>query len=91
MFTLYKRILMGDLITLYNCVKGDWSEVRVSLFSHAASDRTENGLGLCYARFRLDIKRKFFTARVIKHWMGLCREVELPCLEIFKNKYRHGA
>ncbi|KAF4793881.1 hypothetical protein TURU_106681 [Turdus rufiventris] len=84
-FSLEK--VRGDLIVVYNCLKGGCSLVRINVLSQVASDRTRGPvLKLCEGRFRWEIEKNFFPKRVVKPWNGQSREVvNSPSLGIFKG------
>ncbi|KAK4826122.1 hypothetical protein QYF61_005274 [Mycteria americana] len=85
--SLEKRTLRGDLTTLYIFLRRGSGEGGADLFSLGSSDRMHgNGSKLCQGRFRLGIRKHFFTKRVVKPWNRLPREVvDAPSLSVFKR------
>ncbi|KAK4816771.1 hypothetical protein QYF61_022769, partial [Mycteria americana] len=75
LFSLEKRRLWGHLIVAFQYIKEVYKKDGERLFTGACSDRTRsNGFKVKEGRFKLDIKKKFFTREL----------VDAPSLETFK-------
>jgi len=88
LLNLEKRRLWGDLLAAFQYLKGAYRKDGEGLFTSVCSDRTRgNGSKLKEVRFRLDIRKKFFTMRVVKHWNRVPKEaVNAPSLAVFKAR-----
>jgi len=76
LFSLEKSRLRGDLTAAIQYPKGAYRKDGEGLFTRAYSDRARgNGSKVKEGRFRSDIRNKFFTLRVVRHWHRLPREV----------------
>ncbi|KAK4815897.1 hypothetical protein QYF61_009948 [Mycteria americana] len=83
LFSLEKRRLQGHLLAAFQYLKGAYKKDEDKLFRRSYCNRTRgNGFKLKEDRFRLDIRKKLFMMRVVRHWDRLPREVvDAPSLE----------
>ena len=65
LFSLEKRRLWGDLIAAFQYLKGAYKQEGSQLFGRVDNSRIR-GNGLKEGRFRLDIRGKFFTKRMVR-------------------------
>ncbi|PKU40551.1 hypothetical protein llap_9136 [Limosa lapponica baueri] len=92
LLSLEKRRLRGEPSQSTASSMGAVKEEVLILLSLVTSNRTQgNGIMLHQWKFRLDIRKRFFTERVLSHWNRLPKEeVTAPSLSEFK-KHLDGA
>ena len=88
LFSLEKRRFWGDIIAAFQYLKEVYRKTGEGLLTRACSNRMRgNDFKLEERRFRLDIRKKLFTVRVVRHWNRLLSEVvNVPSLEVFKAR-----
>ena len=72
----------------FQYLKGAYKQEGEQMFTRMDSDRTRgDGFKLRQERFRLDVRRKFYTQREMTHWNRLPKEaVDAPSLEALKAR-----
>jgi len=88
LFSLKKRRLWGHLTAAFQYLKGAYKKSGGGLFTRASSDMTRgNDFKLNEDRFILDLRKKFFTVRVVRHWNRLPSEaVDASSPAVFKAR-----
>jgi len=76
---LEKRRHLGDLIVVFQNLKGDCKKEGDRLLSRMCCDRTRgNSFKLKEGKFRMDIRRKFFAQRAVRRWHGCPEKLWMP-------------
>ena len=76
------------MISAFQYLKGAYQQEGSQLFERVDNIRTRgNGFKLKEGRFRLDVRGKFFTMRLVRCWNRLLREVvDALSLQVFKAR-----
>jgi len=86
LFSLEKRRLRGDLTVAFQYLKGPTRKLERDFLQGPVSERTrDKGFQVKKGRFRLNIRKKLFTVRMVRNWNMLSRGVlDAPSLQTFK-------
>ena len=86
--TLEERRNRSDLVEMFKISKGLSAIPWNSFFRADNSERTRgHSMKLAKERFRLDIRKHFFSQRVVNRWNGLSEEVvSSGTVEAFKRR-----
>ena len=85
LFSLQKKQLQGDLIVAFQYLKVLQESCGETFY--VGMQQRENVFKLREGRFRVEVRRKFFPVRVVRHWHRLPSEaVDAPSLEALKAR-----
>ena len=90
--TLERRRIRGDMIEVFKMLNGH-TKVDDDFFTfsserHNAATRSVTNKCLVSEKCRLDIRKYFFTNRIVQHWNVLPLDIrEANCVNDFKNLY----
>ena len=87
LFSLGEEMAPGIPYSSLPVPKWDLQESWIGTFIREYNDRPRgNGFKLKEGRFGLDMLKKFFSMRMVRHWNRLPREaVDIPSLKVFKR------
>ena len=87
LFSFQGRLLRGDLIMVWRIFNGECAIRPDDIFIMETSNRTRgHSLKIFLPRWRLDIRSRFFSVRIIHHWNSLSEDtVSSQSLETFKH------
>ena len=88
LFSLEKRRLQADLTAAFPYLTEAYKKAAEGLLTRACSDRTRgDGFKPKGGGFPLDVRKNFFTIRVVRHWQRLPREAgDAPSMAAFKAR-----
>ena len=87
LYPLEFRRMRGDLTETCKIMKGIDKIEAGKLFPLAGETRTRHSLKIRGCRFRTELRRNFFTQRVVNLWNSLPSEaVEATSLNVFKAR-----
>lgn len=87
LLSLEKARLCGDLTTTSQSMKGPSGELERDSVRNCSDGTRTNGYRLKEGKFKLDLRKKFFTMRAVRHWNRFSKEIlDVATLAVFQAR-----